>query len=371
MSRAGTWAGRHRTTLLLVVAAVVAVLGTTWLARGQQTYSAALDPGNPDGGGAQAVARVLAHQGVEVDVVRSAAALDRAAADASTTVVVTSADQLGRSTTQRLLHDQGRADLVVVAPPPQLIGELGLTSYPLRTSPAGAVASGCAAYAGLHLRVGQADAYRTHGCFRGTDGVLLARPRPGLTLLGAPALLTNDQILDADNAAVALRLLGGRQRLVWYVPSLDDLAGADSVSVTSLLPGWLQPGLALLLVTAIALVAWRARRLGPLAREPLPVSVRAVETTRNLGRLYRRSGDRRHAAAALRAASRASLAARLHLPRHADPALVVSAVADHTGRTVDDVSTLLRPDAPPPAHDRDLTDLAQRLAELDREVSQR
>ena len=122
---------------------------------------------------------------------------------------------------------------------------------------------------------------------------------------------------------------------------------------------------------ACALVVWRGRRLGPLAREPLPVEVKSVETTRNLGRLYRRSGDRSHAAAALRAASRVSLAARLHLPRQADATLVATAVADHTGRPVDEVVVTARPDAPPPAHDRDLTDLAQRLAALDREVSHR
>ncbi len=38
-------------------------------------------------------------------------------------------------------------------------------------------------------------------------------------LFGADQALTNDQILRADNAAVALRLLGQDDRLVWYVPS--------------------------------------------------------------------------------------------------------------------------------------------------------
>jgi hypothetical protein len=221
------------------------------------------------------------------------------------------------------------------------------------------------------MRADVAQAYRTGGCFRERDGVILARPRPGLTLLGAPGVLTNDQILDGDNAAVALRLLGARQRLVWYVPSLADLAGADSVSVGSLLPDWLVPSLWMLLLSAIGLVAWRGRRLGPLAREPLPVEVKAVETTRNLGRLYRRAGDRAHAADALRSAARARLARRLRLPRHVPPDRLVDDVASLTGRPGAEIDELIGSAALPPRDDRDLAALASRLTELDREVSRR
>ena len=64
------------------------------------------------------------------------------------------------------------------------------------------------------------------------------RPADRLLLFGADQALTNDQILRADNAAVALRLLGQDERLVWYVPSLDDLTGDDGVSLATLLPGW-------------------------------------------------------------------------------------------------------------------------------------
>jgi hypothetical protein len=360
---------RHRTTVLVVAVAILAVVLTAWLGRGRQTYAAPLDPANPDGNGAQAVARVLDDQGVAVDVVRSADALDRAAADSSTTIVVTSAGKLGRSTTTRLLRHQGQAALVVVEPGPELVRQLGLTSFPLTESPSGPVAAGCPAYDGLSLKVTTAEAFATDGCFRGTGGVLLAEPQAGLTLLGAPAALTNDQILNGDNAAVALRLLGQRPHLVWYVPDLADLAGADSVSASSLLPDWLMPALWLLLVTGIALAVWRGRRLGPLAREPLPVEIKAVETTRNLGRLYRRAGDRAHAAEALRAAARARLSDRLGLPRRADAARLVTAVSEHTGRPVAEIETLLGTSTPPPAHDRDLATLAHQLTELDREVS--
>jgi hypothetical protein len=219
--------------------------------------------------------------------------------------------------------------------------------------------------------VGSADAYRAKGCFRSPVGVLVAEPRAGLTVLGAPEVLSNDQVLDGDNAAVALRLLGQRQRLVWYVPSLADLGGSDSVSVGSLLPDWLRPALWLLLATAVVTIAWRGRRLGPLTREPLPVTVKAVETTRNLGRLYRRSGDRRHAAETLRSAARTRLAERLRLPRQVDAERLVADVAQRTGRPHAEIDALVGPASRPPSDDKALAALAQQLGELDREVSHR
>jgi hypothetical protein len=366
-----SWLARNRLALLVCLAAVVAVVAAAWVGRGHQAYAAALDPRNPDGDGAQAVARVLDHQGIDVDVVRSASAFDHATTDAATTIVVTSAGHLGRSTTERLLRHQGAAELIVVEPGPELVRQLGVGSFPATTHPVKAVAAGCPAYDGLSVQVHTAQAYRAGGCFREKAGVILASPRAGLTFLGASAVLTNDQVLERDNAAVALRLLGARQRLVWYVPSLADLGGADGVSVGSLLPDWLAPGLWMLLLTAIALVVWRGRRLGPLAREPLPVSVKAVETTRNLGRLYRRAGDRGHAAEALRSAARTRLAERLRLPRHVDPSRLVDDVAAHTGRSAAEVGALIAPTAVPPRDDRELASLASRLTELDREVSHR
>jgi len=365
------WLVRNRVSVLVVAGTLVAVALAAWLGRGSRAYAADLDPENPDGTGAQAVARVLDHQGVEVDVVRSADALDAATIDSSTTLVVTSAGNLGRSTTARLLRDQGDARLVIVTPGPELVRLLGVRYFPVTSTPDGSGPAGCAAYAGLSVRVHSGQAYRVRGCFRDDDGVLLAEPRRGLTLLGAAAILTNDQVLEGDNAAVALRLLGPRQRVVWYVPSLGDLRGADSVSARSLLPDWLVPAIWMLFLAGVGLVVWRGRRLGPLAHEPLPVSVKAVETTRNLGRLYRRSGDRSHAAAALRAGARRRIAERLRLPRGVPPDRLVEDVAGRTGRPVHEIDDLIGAGARAPVDDPSLADLAQRLTELDREVSPR
>ena len=131
------------------------------------------------------------------------------------------------------------------------------------------------------------------------------------------------------------------------------------------------PGLGLLVLVMIAVVLWRSRRLGALATEPLPVVVRAVETTRSLGRLYRRAGDRGHAAASLRRSARATVrraaAARVaHRPRHPGARGRAPYRAAPRPRWPT-CSTRAHGDMGPPS-DKDLITLAQDLAALDREV---
>lgn len=358
-------------TLLIVGGLAVAVLTVIVLAgQGADRY-AELDPENGDPNGARALAQVLDDQGVDVTIVRNADDLDETDVDADTTVVVTSTELLGQSTTDRMVARAEPGRLVVVDAGPGTTDALGLATLPLGAELDDAVEADCAdpTYAGLSVAVDFGLAYPVDdGCFTTTDGALLAEPRPGLVLLGAGQALSNDQVLRADNAAVGLRLLGQTDRLVWYVPSLDDLVADDGVSLTTLLPRWLRPALWLVAIATIALLVWRARRLGALAIEPLPVAVKAIETTRSRGRLYRKAGDRAHAAAVLRAAARVRVAERLRLGSHPDPDAVVRDVARHTGRAVADIEALLGPRAAPPATDHDLITLADQLAELDREV---
>ncbi len=359
---------RQRSTVavltgLTLAVAVVLLLGDAGARRG-----VALDPDNPDPGGAQAVARVLADQGVDVTVARGADALDHTEV-AGATVLVTSTELLGESTIARLVEHTGGARLVLAEPGPGTTAALGVSSLPYQVTVDEPRPADCPAYAGLSVQVDDAVEYPVRGgCFRGAHGALLAEPRPDLVLLGAGELLSNDQVLRADDAAVALRLLGGRDRLVWYVPSLDDLVADDGVSLATLLPRWLRPALWVLALAALALLVWRARRLGPLATEPLPVVVKAIETTRSRGRLYRRAGDRGHAADALRSAARVRAADRLGLGARADAPTLVDDVARHTGRTRAEVEQLLGPTAPPPTTDQHLIALADSLAALDREV---
>lgn len=361
-----TWLRRHR-ALLVVLAGLVVAVAVVAVSSARAGRVEPLDPDNADPAGAQAVARVLEDQGVDLTVVRDADTLDRTRVDADTTVVVTSTELLGRSTIQRLRSHTAGATLVLVEPGPGTTRALGVHAPPSAVTMTGARPADCddPAYDGLDVLVDQGVEYPVGGsCFGG----MLAEPTTGVVLLGAGDALSNDQVLRAGNAAIALRLLGQHQHLVWYVPSLDDLVAGDGVSLATLLPEWLRPALWLGLVTVIALMVWRSRRLGALATEPLPVVVKAIETTRSRGRLYRRAGDRAHAASALRAAARERAAVRLRLGSHPDPATLVRELARHTARPVDEVDRLIGPNAPPPSSDHDLIALADRLAELDREV---
>jgi len=361
---------RHRSTLL-IVGALLAALALVVLTQGPVTRAADLDPDNPGPGGAQAVARVLDDQGVVVEVVRSAPALGTTALDADSLVVVTSSSDLGTSTTRALLDQvaSAGAGLVVVDPGVRLLDTLAIDGGPTRIDVGDGVPGSCddTTYDDLVLVVDGADAMPLDGCF---SDALAAQDTIGgdLTLLGAGQLLSNDQVLRGDNAAIALRLLGGRERLVWYVASPDDLVADDGIGITSLLPDWIFPGLAILLLSTVLLVLWRGRRLGPLASEPLPVVVKAIETTRSRGRLYRRSGDLAHAADALRAATRSRTGARLRLGAHVADTVVVDAVARHVGRPESEIATLIGAGAHAPASDRDLIVLANDLAALEEEV---
>lgn len=366
-----SWWVRQRSTLLIALGLAAAVVVVLVLGGGGVRTSTPLDPDNPDPAGAQALARVLQAHGVDVTVVRGADALAGAGVEAGTTVLVTSTDQLGHSTVRRLLDDTRGARLVLAGPGPGTTTALGVSGLPFTVSMGSARRAGCddPRFADLSLEVDQAMEYPgPGGCFRGRHGALVAEPRMGLTLLGASEALSNDQVLRSDNAAVLLRLLGSGNRLVWYVPSIDDLVADDGVSLSTLLPRWIRPGLWLGSLAVVALILWRARRLGPLASEPLPVVVKAIETTHSRGRLYRRSGDRAHAADALRSAARSRARERLRLGAGDDDEVLVRAVAQHLGRPVEAVGALLDRRGPVPTTDHDLIALANDLAALDREV---
>lgn len=357
---------RHR-ALLVVLGALVAAVVVVALTGTATTSAAPLDPDNPDPAGGQALARVLADQGVDVTVVRDADSLEATEIEPGSTVVVTSTQLLGRSTIARLRAHAIGARLVLVQPGPGTTRAFGVPGGPTRVALEAPRPADCAdaTYAGLDLVVDEGLEYPVAGsCFGG----LLAEPSPDVVLLGAGQALSNDQVLRADNAAVALRLLGADQHLVWYVANLDDLRAGDGVSLTTLLPRWIRPALVLGVVAVLALILWRVRRLGPLATEPLPVVVKAVETTRSRGRLYRKAGDRAHAARVLRAAARERAAERLGLDPRTDPDTLARAVARHTDRPLGEIAALLGHDPPPPTTDHDLIALASALAELDREA---
>ena len=151
-------------------------------------------------------------------------------------------------------------------------------------------------FAGLTLEVDYAIAYRGRRLLHGRAARSVVLEQGSVTLFGGGQALTNEQVLRSDNAAVGLRLLGQGDGLIWYVPTFEDLgrrrrAGRRRPAA----PAGSSRGSGCCLRGGVPVV-WRARRLGRLATEPLPVVVKAIETTRSRGRLYRqaqRPGARR------------------------------------------------------------------------------
>ena len=206
------------------------------------------------------------------------------------------------------------------------------------------------------------------GCFRGRRRRAARRAASGVVLLGAGEALSNDQVLRADNAAVALRLLGQDDRLVWYVPDVRRPGRRRRRQPRDrCCPTGCEPGLWLVAGRDGRSLVWRARRLGR-ARD------RAAAGRRQGDRDHAQPGPalpqgRRpgHAAAALRAAARVRAADRLRLgartrPRHA------GARRRPAHRPARARSTHCSARTPRPATDHDLITLATALAELDREV---
>jgi len=372
---------RWFTPLIVVCLLLAATLAVTVINPDGRGNTDDLDPANPGFSGAQGLAHVLSDHGISVTVVRSQRELLHQTVDGATTVVITSTIHLsGRTAKAALTHSASAASVVLLDPDPEVIKGMGLPVDSHLTGLAN-VAAGCtSAVVGKDFRLAQAGrAYTPTAsgsgattCFPDKSdggGAMVSLPaaagRPPVILLGEDSLISNGAILDSDNAAIALHLFGQTDRMVWYVPSLADIAAADGTS-RSIAPSWFQPGLALATSAVLFLCLWRGRRLGRLVTEPLPVIVRAVETTESRGRMYRKSRDRTRALAVLQLATRRRLAAYLGLSPAAAISSVAAAAAAVSGRNYQDVLELLNS---PAAHDdSSLLELANTLAALEKEV---
>ncbi|MCM1939784.1 DUF4350 domain-containing protein [Streptomyces sp. G3] len=351
-----------------------------------------LDPRSADPYGSRAVAELLADRGVSTRVVTT---LDeaRAAAGPDTTLLVAVPDLLTERQ-QTGLHSAttgsgGRT--VLVAPGGGAVERLapGVTADPALSLDS-TLAPACDLPAAR--RAGNADTggirYSTHleadACYpsrrlatllRIPDPTTEASPDglPGDTVvLGARDILFNNHLDEHGNASLALQLLGSRDHLVWYLPSLSDIPDPDDErGFFDLIPsGWLWGTLQLFIAAALAAL-WRARRLGPLVPEKLPVAIRASETVEGRARLYRKANARDRAATALRSATRTRLAPLTGVPvtqAHTPESLLPALSAHLHGTHGDGQSLHALLFGPPPGDDAALIALADQLDALEREV---
>ncbi|MGW2417328.1 DUF4350 domain-containing protein [Streptomyces tubercidicus] len=375
---------RFRGPLLALLLLVISGVVIAALQSGEQ--HGRLDPRSADRTGSRAIAQLLSSQGVSTQVVTTSEEA-AAAAGPGTTLLVTSPDMLtqGQLTGLRsaTAHTPGRT--VLLTPDSSSLETFApgvRTDSPARIS---ARQPSCslpeARRAGNALLGGRSYDTSTPGtdrCYLSDNRPTLLRlpaPRTGrdTVLLGSPDFLYNHHLAEHGNASLALQLLGTHKHLVWYLPSIRDPSAAQDSrrDFLDLIPsGWYWAMLQLAFAAALAAV-WRARRLGPLVAEKLPVTVPAAETTEGHARLYEQAHARDRAAAVLRSATRTRLAPLLGVsPTHAHtPDVLLPALHAHLTTTPGGDADL--PDlffGAAPADDRALVHLADQLDALESSI---
>lgn len=358
------WIGAGLVALLTVTVATAALTD----ARGRTT----LDPDAATPGGSRALAELLRGQGVTVE--RTVDAERAWSLGDGTTLVVAYPWLLSADDITRL--EQLPSDILLLGPVPAPEGYLDVT--PAASAPLAdrdpqclldaAVRSGGARTGGTAFAVEDATGDdRTDRCFEadGLPTLVQISTATGAThtIMGSAEFMTNEWLDDAGNAALAMNLAGGNPAVVWWLPT-PQYSGQQSL--TSLLPDGVWPMLAAIVIAVLATAAWRARRLGPLTVESLPVAVRASETTEGRARIYQRHRTRERAAEHLRSNTVDVLCLRLGLPLSSSNEAVTATVASATGRRPDEVHQILY--GPPPQGDSALVWLGRQLSAVEQEV---
>ena len=357
--------------------AIVIAVGAVTAGSGEQDP---LSPDNPAPPGARAIAEVLGNNGVEV--VRAESLED-------------AIDKLHGSNDTLLLHDPdtwltseqltslgaGLADrTVLIEPSLTMLTELadGIRAggvvptdveQPLQAACADpdARTASTVSPGGLSYR-GAVTCFPLPAAEGGNPaGVFAATADGSAVVLGNGAIISNGLADEQGNAALALRVLGSSPTLVWYQPTQDDLAiTSGPADPLSLLPDFVNPLMFWLLVTGLLAILWRARRLGPLVTEPLPVIVRSTETASGRARLYQDAGAVEHAVRTLRAGTLSRIGAALRIPPSGTRASVIAAAAEKTNREFADLERLLHSYSP--RSDAQLVQWSQELEKLEQEI---
>ena len=340
---------------VLVGAALLAALVVLAL-MGGQGGGGRLDPRSYSPAGTRALAALLARQGTPVQVV------DAVPSDvpAGTTLVVPFPFA---SNLSPLSSAAGR--LVLVDPDRDALDALDLALQIHHSAPSAVRAPGCdlpAARVADRARSGGTTWSGGTTCYAGT----LASTRPNRLVLGSAEFLTNDRLGQDGNASLALGLLRPADRVLWLLPGTP-APGTGRKTLHELLPEGFLEGALQLAFAGVLVALSRARQLGRVVQEQLPVVVRGSEAIEGRGRLYRSTRARPQAAAVLRAATLDAAARRLALGPSPGQDVLLQALTERTGRGAAELGLLLY--GPPPADDAALVALADALSRLDQEVA--
>ncbi|MFD5462659.1 DUF4350 domain-containing protein [Kitasatospora sp. NPDC127059] len=371
---------RARWYLLFLAVLLVAAIGLAVVNQGHRYPPN--DPRSYDADGSHAVVALLERQGVKADLNTDPAA----PANGADTLLLPEPDLLSPAQLRAVAAARHQR-LVLINPGPAALHELAPGIRVAEDASGGPFAAVRSIRPGCELpeavRAGTASmggtlytsGSRGDGCYSHGHGYpLVSTPSGGgdVIVLGSGQFLANGHLAEDGNASLALGLLGAQPRLTWHLPdySAPVAAGTQHKTFGDFIPkGW-HWALYQLAVAAVLAALWRARRLGPVVSENLPVVVRAAETTEGRARLYRRARARGRAADALRRAAAHRLAPALGVPLQAgapEPEALCAAVAGRLPeRPAGDVRALLY--GPPPTDDAALLRLADDLDALERQV---
>jgi hypothetical protein len=275
----------------------------------------------------------------------------------------------------------GGSTLVVLQPDNRVLAALGVgATFDALVSDAVTVAPGCALAPAVVAGTARITGYlyrvtpgatAVTACYsvQGDASVLAAtRPNGGRTVVvGSAATFTNAHLTEEGDAALALGLLDNAS-VRWAPGGLQaEAAPGPKHGLFNLLPSRLLWATLQLFIAVVLLALWRARRLGPVVAEPLPVLVRAAETVEGSGRLLHAARARAGAAQSLRSATIGRLKRSMRIAPDSGPAAVTPAVAARSGRPAAAVEALLY--GGEPSDDAALVRLARDLASLESAVT--
>jgi hypothetical protein len=373
---------RWRTPAAIGAFVLLAVIAVAVL-RPPAPVAGYLSPRGTDAFGARALADILAGRGHPVQPVTTVSAAVSAAQPGGTLLITSpylltraQARALGRTRADLVIIEPDQTNLSILAPRLTLDGGEPISILAPDCPLASARLAGPADMGGPGLTVrnpspGGPAAPGVTQCYRENERPTLVQFRSAgrlVTVLSTGAPLANTDLAHQGNAALAVNLLSGAGPVVWLVPAVPPggTPAGTPRSFPSLVPLTAYLVLAQLGVALVLTALWRARRLGPLVTESLPVVVRASETVEGHARLYQSRRARDRVAATLRTAAAGRLMSAVGLPADAAPGAVTAALAARTTLDESQVANLLY--GAVPASDAALVTLASDLDALEGEV---
>jgi hypothetical protein len=377
----------------VVVAGTIAPLVVHSIEQPDPSDPSFLSPVSTEADGAADLADRLAAEGVTVDRrTKTPEAIAAVTSAPESTLFVPAPQMIYPDYLRALRIVPPSVRVVLVTPSTQVLRGVGVPAPVIGPRwTAAAPHSGCseqfAARPAAVLRWQYGDGDSSFSCYQGAV-VEFAGDGPAVTLVGASDPFRNDRQGEWANAGFATGLLSRGSRVVWLDlhereqpppddplpdgedPGLDPRPGqsgagdSDGGTVSeppdngggndgdegrpqsdgsgeqhqnplfSAFPAAFWAAVLLLVLALLALAAASARRLGAPVPEPLPTPVRAAETVRGLGGLYRRAKARDASLTTVRAAAVQRLAAHFGVPPEQLPAHLLDALGD--GHAEDD-----------------------------------